>query len=417
MTAMPLWKTARNTFVVTALLSLFLVGMPLQGFSLSFDLPRALTVTLVVTLLVSSATWLRRSAWFEQYGARWFRRDDQPALIVPLPRHLKRWALLAFVLLAMLPWFMGKYWTSVGITVGLYVMLAMGLNIVVGLAGLLDLGYVAFFAVGAYSYALGAAYWDMSFWLALPFGAALAALFGAVLAFPILRMHGDYLAIVTLGFGEIIRLVLTNATEITNGPNGIRAPAPTLGDWVFTRRAPDGYSAFHEVFNLSYTTLYRYWFLYLITLAFVFLTIGVVYRLKQMPIGRAWEAIREDEIAAKALGIYPVSTKLMAFSLGALFGGIAGVLFAAFQGFINPASFTFLESALILTMVVLGGMGSIPGVILAAVVLSLLPEVLREFSDVRMLVFGVLMIVMMIWRPRGLIRLRRRAFYRERPHE
>ena len=287
----------------------------------------------------------------------------------------------------------------------IYVMLGLGLNIVVGFAGLLDLGYVAFYAVGAYSYALLTEYFGLSFWVSLPIGAGLAALFGFVLGFPVLRLRGDYLAIVTLGFGEIIRLLLNNWDELTGGPDGIgNIPKPTLFGLEFTRTAKaDGNIPFHEYFGLEYSGTYRVIFLYLLALLLVLFTLFVINRLIRMPVGRAWEALREDEIASRSLGLNPTNIKLSAFTLGASFGGIAGCFFAARQGFINPESFTFIESAIVLAIVVLGGMGSQIGVILAALALTVLPELARQFEEYRMLVFGLVMVLMMIWRPQGLL--------------
>jgi branched-chain amino acid transport system permease protein len=324
-------------------------------------------------------------------------------------RHL-RWLIPLLVIGALvLPFLLNKYWLTVLILAFIYVLLGLGLNIVVGLAGLLDLGYVAFYAVGAYGLALGSQYLGLGFWTALPLAAMLAALFGVVLGFPVLRMHGDYLAIVTLGFGEIIRLVLNNWLEFTGGPNGASAPAPTLFGLEFARRAPAG-STFHEYFNVSYDPNLRYIFIYLVLFVIVCGMVVFVTRLRRMPMGRAWEALREDEVACRSLGINHVLVKLSAFAMGAMVGGTAGVFFATYQGFVNPSSFTFFESALILAIVVLGGLGSTVGVIIAALVLTILPEVLREFAEYRVLVFGVLMVLMMIWRPRGLIRLKRPAF-------
>ena len=306
--------------------------------------------------------------------------------------------------LSLAPLLGGNYALTVGITALIYVLLGLGLNIVVGLAGLLDLGFVAFYAVGAYGYALGAEHLGLGFWGAIPFAACLAALLGCLLAFPILRMHGDYLAIVTLGFGEIIRLVLNNWIDFTGGPNGVKAPYPSLFGLEFTRSARgEGATTFHEFFNLEFSSDYRYMFIYLVLLMVVTCTIFAVSKLKNMSIGRAWEALREDEIACRSLGINHVTVKLSAFAMGASIAGVAGVFFAAYQGFINPTSFSFFESALILAIVVLGGLGSIPGVILAAVVLTVLPELLRQFAEYRILIFGISMVVMMIWKPKGMI--------------
>jgi branched-chain amino acid transport system permease protein len=308
----------------------------------------------------------------------------------------------AFVL-PFLP-FANRYVVDLATTVLIYVMLGWGLNIVVGLAGLLDLGYVAFYAVGAYSYALFAQTFGLGFWTCLPIAGLLAATFGILLGFPVLRLRGDYLAIVTLGFGEIIRIVLLNWYEVTGGPNGISGvPRPTFFGLEFDRSPAEGQTAFHEFFGIDYESQHRIVFLYFLILLLALFTNFVVLRLRRLPIGRAWEALREDEIACKALGINPTNTKLTAFALGAMFGGFAGSFFATRQGFISPESFTFIESAIILAIVVLGGMGSQIGVVLAATVLVVLPEMAREFEQYRMLLFGAAMVAIMVWRPGGLL--------------
>ena len=285
----------------------------------------------------------------------------------------------------------------------IYVMLGWGLNIVVGLAGLLDLGYVAFYAVGAYTFALLGTVYDWSFWTCLPIAGAVAAMFGILLGYPVLRLRGDYLAIVTLGFGEIIRVILTNWVALSGGPNGIAGiPRPTLFGLEFTRRTREGHS-FHEYFDLPFSGDYRIIYLYYVILILALITNLFVVKIRKLPIGRAWEALREDEIACRALGINPVNVKLSAFALGAMFGGFAGSFFASRNGFISPEGFTFIESAIILAIVVLGGMGSQVGVVLAAAAIVLLPEALRDFSEYRMLVFGMAMVLVMVWRPRGLL--------------
>lgn len=300
--------------------------------------------------------------------------------------------------------FANRYVVDVATTVLIYVMLGWGLNIVVGLAGLLDLGYVAFYAVGAYSYALFAHTFGLGFWACLPVAGLLAASFGVMLGFPVLRLRGDYLAIVTLGFGEIIRIVLLNWQQVTGGPNGIsNIPRPTFFGLDFDRNPPEGEVAFHQFFGIDFSSQHRIVFLYFLILCLALFTNFVVLRLRRLPIGRAWEALREDEIACKALGINPTHTKLTAFALGAMFGGFAGSFFATRQGFISPESFTFIESAIILAIVVLGGMGSQIGVVLAAVVLVVLPEIAREFEQYRMLLFGAAMVAIMVWRPGGLL--------------
>jgi branched-chain amino acid transport system permease protein len=303
-----------------------------------------------------------------------------------------------------------RYWLTVVLLALIYVLLGLGLNIVVGLAGLLDLGFAAFYAVGAYVLAMGAQYWGLGFWSALVLAIVFAGTLGMLLGFPVLRMHGDYLAIVTLGFHEIIRLILTNWTSFTGGPNGASAPSPTLFGLEFSRRAKQGGEPFHEFFGIDYSASYQYMFIYLILFVFVVAAIVFCSRLRQMPMGRAWEALREDEIACRSLGINHVTVKLSAFMMGAMFAGAAGVFFATYQGFVNPTSFTFIESAMILAIVVLGGLGSITGVVIAALVLIMLPEVLRDFASYRVLAFGAVMVLMMIWRPRGLMHIVRPRF-------
>ncbi|SIQ80500.1 MULTISPECIES: high-affinity branched-chain amino acid ABC transporter permease LivM [unclassified Bosea (in: a-proteobacteria)] len=318
-----------------------------------------------------------------------------------------------------------KWVDNFGVQILIYVMLGWGLNIVVGLAGLLDLGYVAFYAVGAYSYALLAKNFGLSFWILLPMAGILAAFWGMLLGFPVLRLRGDYLAIVTLAFGEIIRLVLINWTEFSNGYAGISGiPRPTFFGIPFTA-ADNGFAA---VFGLEFSPLYRTIFLYYLILCLALLTAFVTLRLRRLPVGRAWEALREDEIACRSLGINTTSTKLTAFALGAMFGGFAGAFFSARQGFISPESFTFMESAVILAIVVLGGMGSLWGVAIAAIVMIGGTELLRELewmkaifgadfdpTKYRMLIFGFAMVVIMIWKPRGLISTREpTAFLKEK---
>ncbi len=314
-----------------------------------------------------------------------------------------------------------KWVDNFGIQILIYVMLGLGLNIVVGLAGLLDLGYVAFYAVGAYSYALLSQTFGLSFFMLLPLAGILAAFWGIMLGFPVLRLRGDYLAIVTLAFGEIIRLVLINWVPVTNGYAGISGiPRPTFFGIPFNA-SDDGFAA---VFGLEFSPIYRTVFLYYLILALVMLTAFVTLRLRRLPVGRAWEALREDEIACRSLGINTTTTKLTAFSMGAAFGGFAGAFFAARQGFISPESFTFMESATILAIVVLGGMGSQLGVAIAAIVMIGGTEGLRELdvlkevfgngfdpTQYRMLVFGFAMVLIMVVRPRGLISTRQASVH------
>jgi branched-chain amino acid transport system permease protein len=339
-------------------------------------------------------------------------------------------AVLLAVLLAVLPFLMGfglgNAWVRVLDFVLLYVLLAIGLNIVVGYAGLLDLGYIAFYALGAYLYAwLASPHFGLHlpFWLVLPLGAALAGLFGLLLGAPTLRLRGDYLAIVTLGFGEIIRIFMNNLNapfNLTNGPQGMNLIDPvSVAGFSFGKPL--------HVFGLTLPPTYFYYYLFL---AFTLLAIFVALRLQDSRIGRAWAALREDEIAAAAMGINTRNVKLLAFAMGATFGGLAGGLFAAFQGFISPESFNLWESILVLCMIVLGGMGNIPGVILGAVLLTMIPEALRYIgdlqratlghvvvdpADLRMLLFGVALVAMMLLRPAGLLpsRQRKREFAAE----
>ncbi|MCA1474430.1 high-affinity branched-chain amino acid ABC transporter permease LivM [Bradyrhizobium sp. NBAIM08] len=309
-------------------------------------------------------------------------------------------ALLIFTLLVPVIFYNQRYILDLAILVLTYVMLGWGLNVVVGLAGLLDLGYVAFYAVGAYSYALLATNFGWSFWICLPLAGILAAFWGVLLGFPVLRLRGDYLAIVTLAFGEIIRLVLINWQDLTGGPNGVSGiPRPTLFG-IPLSNTDDGLA---NKLGIEYSATHRIVFLFYLILALALLTNWATIRLRRLPIGRAWEALREDEVACRALGINTTTTKLTAFATGAMFGGFAGAFFATRQGFISPESFTFQESALVLAIVVLGGMGSQLGVALAALAMIGGFELFRGLETYRMLVFGWAMVLIMIWRPRGLV--------------
>lgn len=315
----------------------------------------------------------------------------------------------ALIILAVVwPFFSGRSQIDIATLVLIYVMLALGLNIVVGYAGLLDLGFVGFYAVGAYTYALMYHWLGLGFWWALPFSGVMAGIFGYLLGFPVLRLRGDYLAIVTLGFGEIIRLLLINLYDFTGGPDGISGiPKPTVFGYPMVRRAPEGETSFHELMGWAFNNQDMTTYLYILALVLALITFFVSNRLLRMPIGRAWEALREDEIACRSLGLNPTGIKLSAFTIGATFAGFGGAFFAARQGIVNPESFTFIESALILAIVVLGGMGSQIGVILAAILLTVLPEFARQFAEYRMLVFGLVMVLMMIWRPQGLLPAKR----------
>jgi branched-chain amino acid transport system permease protein len=299
---------------------------------------------------------------------------------------------LLFVFIVVYPLVFSLYQTNIMITALIYVMLALGLNIVIGLGGMLHLGYIAFFAVGAYTYGILNSFFGIGFWVALPIGAFLATLAGILLALPVLRLRGDYLAIVTLGFAEIVRIVLNNSGRLTGGPQGIGGiPRPGL---------------FGIEMRLSVATTYTYY----IIVAAVLLTIFVVWRFENSRLGRALVAMGEDDIAAESMGIDLMKTKVTAFALGSLWAGLGGVIFASRTTFINPASFTVWQSVIVLSCVVLGGMGSIPGAIVGALGLILIPEYLRAFSDYRMLMFGAILVIMMVFRPGGLIQKKRKAY-------
>jgi branched-chain amino acid transport system permease protein len=298
---------------------------------------------------------------------------------------------LALVVIAF-PLLVDIYQANIMVLALIFVVLGLGLNVTVGLAGLLDLGYVAFFAVGAYTYGILNSFWGIGFWTSLPIGGLMGALFGIALGFPILRLRGDYLAIVTLGFGSIAKIVIENWEEVFNGAKGIAGiPRPGF---------------FGADMSIHTATTYTYYLMIMMVLFAVFIT----NRLKDSRIGRAWRALREDEIACVAMGVDMARTKLSAYAFGAFWAGLVGVVFAARNTYINPNSFTFMESALVLSIVVMGGMGSIVGVIVAALVLILMPEYLRAFSEYRMLMFGAVMVLMMIFRPEGLIANVRRKY-------
>ena len=413
----------------TALIA-FGVLLPLVGFQTVTDISNVLTLRtrwpllLTVVAVVFVCRFLYSTA-IEPWVARRAQRPAQAA--PPLWRiYLNNWgvpfAIAAAIAYPLVIFFTlgsngGQKWIDTfGVQVLIYVMLGWGLNIVVGLAGLLDLGYVAFYAVGAYSYALLAKTFGLSFWILLPLAGVLSSFWGILLGFPVLRLRGDYLAIVTLAFGEIIRLILINWVALTNGYAGIISiPRPTFFGLPFT--ASDNGFAAH--FGLEFSPLHRIIFLYYLILALALLTCFVTIRLRRLPIGRAWEALREDEIACRSLGINTTNTKLTAFAMGAMFAGFAGSFFAAREAFISPESFTFIESATILSIVVLGGMGSQIGVVIAAIIMIGGTEALRELdflksifgqtfdpTQYRMLLFGLAMVLIMIWRPRGLVSTR-----------
>ncbi len=392
------------------------------------SLPAWLVAFGVFALLLGA--WLMTTAARESAEASGVRRAGFLQAVEPYGKYF---GVVLLVVAIALPYIPGVARREVDLAILMltYVMLGWGLNIVVGLAGLLDLGYVAFYAVGAYSYALlstvyfplwfGPGILPWAFFLALPLAGLLAACWGIILGFPVLRLRGDYLAIVTLAFGEIIRVILVNWASFTGGPNGISdIPRPSFFGIPFTNDE----NGFAATFGLTYTPLQRIIFLYYVILTLALITNFVTIRLRRLPIGRAWEALREDEIACRSLGINTTNTKLTAFAMGAMFGGFAGSFFATRQGFVSPESFVFMESAIILAIVVLGGLGSQLGVVIAAIVVIGAFEVFREMAflkaimpegfdpvQFRMLAVGIAMVLIMRWRPRGLITRRDPSIY------
>jgi branched-chain amino acid transport system permease protein len=431
-TAAPDYAKALKDAVLAAIIAFALFG-PLVGLRTAQDMDNRLivenhlTTALVIVAIVAVGRFLLSAFVYPAIERR--SRAKRPTLTTEMmqARASRARALsiggLVFVfiypiLVVSLLGFQGsiKYVDNFGIQILIYVMLGWGLNIVIGLAGLLDLGYVAFYAVGAYSYALLATSFGWSFWILLPLAGILAAMWGVILGFPVLRLRGDYLAIVTLAFGEIIRLVLINWKDFSGGSAGISSiPKITLFGIKFDA-SPDGFA---KMFDLPMSSAYYKIFLYYLILALALLTAYVTLRLRRLPIGRAWEALREDEVACRSLGINTTNTKLTAFAIGAMFGGFAGSFFAARQGFVSPESFVFMESAVIVAIVVLGGMGSMIGVALAAVVMIGGTELLRELTflkavfgpdfspeQYRMLLFGLAMVGIMVWKPRGFVSAR-----------
>ena len=367
-----------------------------------FLLPRPVALAVAV-----AAVFAGRLAMLA-YRARHPRQYQANRRVAEALKRSSRFLAPALLVMAvMLPFVSGRYGIDLGILVLTYVMLGWGLNIVVGLAGLLDLGYVAFYAVGAYSYAIFAQTFGLGFWTCLPLAGLLAAVWGMALGFPVLRLRGDYLAIVTLAFGEIIRIVLLNAVSLTGGPNGMGGiPRPTLFGLQFTAAGgPGSFTGFMEGIGipLEYSPTHRVAFLYYVILGLALLTNWVTLRLRRVALGRAWEALREDEVACRSLGIDVTVTKLTAFAIGAGFGGLAGAFFATRNAFISPESFTFIESAIVLAIVVLGGLGSQLGTALAALVMIGGFEVFRDLAEYRMLLFGSALVLIMVLRPRGLV--------------
>ena len=398
--------------IITLIISYPIIGFNLEAQGISVTLTGADTSTVILVLLAAVIVFLFQLFRDQIMGGL-------KSIPSPLPKTQKEpmaenkrakiesWVLTGIVVLALFwPFFVSRGAVDLATLVLIYVMLALGLNVVVGLAGLLDLGYVAFYAVGAYTFALLSQYAGISFWMALPIGACLAALFGLVLGFPVLRLRGDYLAIVTLGFGEIIRILLNNWTAVTGGPNGIGGiPDPTLFGMEFGRRVrEEGNTSFHETFGIAYSGEHKVIFLYLIALVLAVITALIIRRFMRMPVGRAWEALREDEIAARSLGLSRTAVKLSAFTIGAFFAGFAGTVFASKQGFISPESFVFLESAIILAIVVLGGMGSVVGALVGGLLIGVVESASSLWFGDSLGQIGIFLIfiAVLLIRPTGL---------------
>ena len=388
---------------MNALLKSFLVSVWFMALTFPLVVLKVDALNNTILFRWENMAWVGIGSFFLSMLWRWsFERKARGVSSTPVfsnalkkvtaPGNRRIFLALIVLLMLIMPFISSMYQVNIMISALIYIMLGLGLNIVVGLAGQLVLGYAAFYAVGAYTYGLLDTYFGMGFWAVLPIGGVMAAIFGLLLGFPVLRLRGDYLAIVTLGFGEIVRLVLENWTDVTRGSFGLsNLQRPGL---------------FGASLDVSQATTYIYY----IVFAAVIVTIIIVGRLKHSRVGLALQALREDEIACEAMGIDLTRVKLSAFALGSCWAGFAGVIFAAKTTFINPASFTFMESAMILSMVVLGGMGSVLGVTIAAGILVLAPEYLRAFSEYRMLLFGAVMVIMMIYRPQGLITGEKREY-------
>jgi len=362
---------------------------------------REITWRWYMILLVGSVVFLISFLWIKQLerqkaGVTFKFKESKIGqryhTTISKPGVLKSVLITALVLITAIPFITSPYTTGIITSALIYIILGLGLNIVVGLGGLLNLGYAAYFGVGAYTYAILNMNFGVDFWVALPLGGIASALFGFIVGLPVLRLKGDYLAIVTLGFGEMTRIVTENFDSLTNGSSGIaKIPKPSF---------------FGHTFGYFGSTRY----IYLIALAVVILVIFIVWRMENSRVGRSWVAMREDDIACESMGIDLHKSKLTLFIISAAIAGIAGVLFAAKNTFINPQSFTVWESIMILCIVVLGGKGSVRGVILGALILILLPEYLRAFQQYRMLIFGFLLVVMMVFRPGGIIQNVRKVY-------
>jgi len=382
------------------------LALPLLGFRLA-DSPQGLSLDYRLSWVAYAAA----SVFIGRLALAFGGKALKHSVALDVPRAFRfgwatapiaSWVLVLFALA--LPWlpFADLNVVDRATLILIYVMLGTGLSITVGLAGLLDLGYVAFYAVGAYCYALLSQRLGLSFWACLPLSGLFAACFGLMVGFPVLRLRGDYLAIVTLGFGQIVHVILVNWTELTGGPNGISGiERPSFFGLPFAASV-EGRASFAQFFGIAFSPVQRIYFLYYLILAMAVAAAFFVWGIRRLALGRAFEALREDETACVSLGLNPTAIKLSAFALGAAIAGLAGSFFAARQGFISPESFTFTETAIILAIVVLGGVGSQLGIVVAALLLVGLPEWFRDLEEYRMVAFGAAMVVIMLWRPKGL---------------
>ncbi len=394
------FKKVWKTYVIGLLWFLALLW-PMMGIrpngTLTFEKTFTVWLCIVVGTFICLLLYVLKKGGYLAVATRPLAGVLKPvtATAEKMPNSVWQIALLAAAICY--PLLTSRYAQDVAINVLVYICLGLGLNVVVGLCGMLDLGYIAFYGVGAYTYALLNVHFGMSFWVCVPIAGLLAVIAGCIIGYPTLRMRGDYLAIVTLGFGEIVRIILNNWMSLTNGPNGILGIKPPAIYWP----------SFEHGFSMHLVYLRSLQYLFYIALALAVGTIIAVRNLNFSRVGRAWESIREDETAAELMGVNTFHYKLLAYAMGALFAGMAGTFFCARMLFVSPGSFTFLESAMVLSMVVLGGMASIPGVILGAAALIALPEVFRAFHTYRMMIFGLTMILMMLFRPEGLIPTKR----------
>ncbi len=394
----------RHAYHKSVLSASIIIGVAGFLFPIPFELLRVILIGGSILLAIKSAIGLSRASRHITQAQLDKSKEIREAKLRKYTQFISIFVVIFALFLPFMP-FANRYVLDVSTLIFTYVMLAWGLNIIVGYAGLLDLGYVAFYAIGAYTYAILSTTLGLSFWLCLPLSGLFAALGGLILGFPVLKLRGDYFAIVTLGFGEIIRVIIINWTSFTHGAGGISSIARPdfFGLAVFAPQGKNGLPSFAEFFGIEYSSDQRIIFLYYLIFTMAMLVAIFTVRIRKLPIGRAWEALREDDLASASLGINRTNIKLAAFAISAMWGGFAGAFFATRQGFVSPESFAYIESAIILAIVVMGGMGSLTGVALAAIALIGLPEVFRDLAEYRMVSFGLGLVVIMIFRPQGLI--------------